>query len=498
MKQSLQRALHLAVGFTSEVAAEIRRHVVKLTVGIISVGLVLLLGPVWTEVKRAWTNIDNISTDRALALARQVVGARVQIAIPFRNVGNPNQLIATWVTSDAARHDPCITSLDDDEDELPFYDEQACPWGSGTAQAILLVGNGDTYQEYPTGTYAFNIASPPPEVGEAFSAADYHEYFGVTDWNGDGIMEILSIAAHAGPSVPIHVYRVTLFDTGTYKSVQLEVQSDRNRTIQKLRPTEAENASRAWLNDRWREFLKYYSSEECERDLSGKLTCILIKDEWDSPLSQENEQIFVLAGKLHQNWLEQNGSTFSIGKIKLNFLPGEIAETEENGYCEIEDGDVSFVNAFKGPLFVVDRKKKLSSALYVIDGGHYREIPNVIVGREYVWLSLAQHDDLIAIRKATYETVLVDVAEWADGIPANAVPTFEAQEDEDTDDESPEVSGFPASYRTVKDVPISTVVLEDGSLTLNGEPLSLSIDDVKINSAIEFEDAAQCYSAEYP
>ncbi|MDE4604735.1 hypothetical protein GOD17_29690 [Sinorhizobium medicae] len=491
IKRTLEPAISWVVGFLVEITAEIRNHNIKLVAGSIFIGLVFIVAPLWIEVQRAWANWNNITPDRALAFSRQIIGARVQIAIPFKNVGNPNQLIAAWVTKDATRPDPCIVA-DDTLDAVE--DEQECPWGYGTAQAILLIGNDEIYQEYPTRNYAFNITAPPPEIGGEFTFADYQKYFGVTDWNGDGKMEMLSIAAEASPSRSIGTYLVTLFDTGSLTSVQLRVTSNRNRTTEELNPPEADNEIRPWLNDRWKELMENYASEACNRNLTGELTCNSFAEETDFLISEETERVSELAHKLHQKWIENNGSTFVIGNIRLNFLPGEVIETEQNGYCEIEDGDLSFVNAFKGPLFVVDKENKRSSALYVMDGTHLREIPNIVVGEEYVWLSLAQGGNLIAIKKSSYEAVSVAVAEWARGIPSSA--TGDDETVTDIDEASKQDAGTAWAGASAKDIPIEIVMLKGENLSLNGKTLSLIVDGKRIDNAAEFRDAQECYYPE--
>ena len=455
IKQVLLAIVNWIIRFITDITSDIHKHAVKLVVGAVFVCLFLIFAPLWTEIQRTWANWHNITGEQALALSRKIIGAKVQFAIPFKNVGNPNQFIAAWVTKDAARPDPCIIAGDGVD---AIGDEQDCPWGYGTAQAVLLIGNGEVYQEYPTKNYAFNITSPPPLVEGEFTPANYQKSFGVTDWNNDGKMEILSIAEDKSPSLSVQTYFINLFDSSFMRTIQLEVRSDRNTIVQKITPPDSDGNIRPWLYDRWNELIENYSSDSCDRSLYGKLTCTTVSWEDEFPTSEETDRVFELVAQLQQKWLESNGSTFTTGKIKLDFLPGKIIETEPNGYCVIDDGERSFVNAFKGPLFVVDNEARRSSALYAADGTHLREIPNVIVGDEYVWLSLAVGKNLIAISKSTYQAIPVVVAEWAEEIPSFAVPQFYSGEtDEDGGDSLSEDAQPTPVAAWVKDIPVTRI-----------------------------------------
>ena len=85
--------------------------------------------------------------------------------------------------------------------------------------------------------------------------------------------------------------------------------------------------------------------------------------------------------------------------------------------CPLEPGKYDLYNYFKGPLALNDLENRRSTVLYMQDGHFLREIPSIIVGREYIWLGLAAHGKILAIRRTEFSVIPFSVREWAVHVP---------------------------------------------------------------------------------
>lgn len=403
--------------FASDLVTAIRGNAINtIAAGVIAGSLAAgtyFFGPIreyvsnWREAKNeAESNIDEAT---ALRYARRAVGADARWAMPFRNRGDPSQYIAVWAAS-SSDSDPCLRDVKPAE----------CRWGTGAARAVLLVGADDVFEVVPTYTYLapdWLSLEAQAEMSWYGMPVERHflPFYGVTDWNGDGVKEVLSIAEQEAMTSPRSVTLVSLFDTRSLAVTQLRV--DRSNTISSQRYSGAtpSPALRKWLFGRYNEAWDNFGNDKCARARDGVLTCPQMPN--DPEEEKELEARFNLESAAIDRWVESNGSNFVLGQIRLNYVAGTILSASNGVMCYLRDGDLALANMFKGPLLLVDTRRARTSALYVQDGDHSREIPNVIVGKRYYWLSMAIRGRPIVIDKRTMQSIRIGVGSLEGTVP---------------------------------------------------------------------------------
>lgn len=393
----------------------------------------------------------NMGVGEAWAEARRSIGSRTLGAIPFRNRDDPTQYIAVWYTAPddepACPQDPCLDAL-------------------GKTKVDLLVGNGGLFERASTGVTAGpDFAISVEDKSPAERAHKLAQFGGVTDWNGDGVREIFSIAVTSS-TAPTQYTILSIFDTKSRRLQQLQMASSRTTDT----PTFIGNPNpqlRAWLGQRYKEL--DWESQSCTRKLSGELQCR--GGAALDPTTESTDEEIDLASSLMDAWIVEHGSDFVSGQLRLQFKPGLV--DAPNDVC-FDDGRYLWVNMFKGPLVVNDRRGNRSAVAYVQDGDHHREIPTIIRGRNYVWLSLAVKRQLLAIDTQTWRVERVEVPEWAGGIP------------------DPYEPGKMIEQTPTKDQQVYPLEVSDGRLVYSGQPLTLIVNGQQIDQASEFSSARVC------
>ncbi len=466
---------------SGEVAGSIRSDIV----GWIGRGIVALViavpayyfGIASNAARNMWADWFNIDSAEALSIARTSIGRSVLWAVPFRNWGDSAQYIAVWADNHANPKTPC------GEEPTPG---PPCDLVGGSVSAYLLIGDEGIYEVVPTyltaltGLPLLNPLEFESTADNDAAARRFLSWYGVTDRNDDGIKEILSIANPSAMTDPQQIYLVSLFDSVTRQASQLRVDLNNVRASQSFVRIESADASlRAWLAARFTEISTYITADGCARELAGKLDCPPDSEAAHMAAEAAAEQAeqakadetrFALLDALVADWTGSNGSDFVDGKMKLTFRDGTVLPND--GDCYLQEADLEWVNVFKGPLVVNDRSAHKTAALYVQDGDHHREIPNIIVGRRYLWLSLAKDGKIVAIDRSDNKVALVTVKGWKGKVPDH--------------------EGEPGMERATKEQQIYTLAFTNGRLSLNGKSLSLQIAGKAVDQADEFVAAMSC------
>lgn len=407
---------------------------------------------VWTSSK-LWP-IEVLSNDEAYKIARSFVGQNALEAIPFRNDNDPNHYILVW-SSDGN----CGNTEDDD-----------CPHGYGAVFAELLIGGGGSYQRYQT-----QIPALPGHVSPEAIRGDLRvSATGIVDWNGDGKKEIFAIADQDAFTSAQHNFFVHLYDTDTHKIDRMSFVVNRANVITSVYDGES-HALRSWFIDRFNEFLELaYFGVACSRDGVGSLSCERI-------LKQESRDVeldlWELIGRGLEDWTVRNGGDFTLGQIGLTYhnVPDGINLLDQA--CVLRRGETLYLNYFKGPLAIYKEDTRQFAILYAQDGAHHREIPSLILGKEYLWLGLAYRNDLIAINLNSHQAVPVKISSWSQGIPGEWGENLTlAQEAQERNESTKELQAY--------------IYIQEGTLQYNGEELDLS--QFFISAESEFSNAQTC------
>lgn len=439
--------------FFADIGKGLRGGVVAwITAGIL--GLVTAGGTIYynkfrDEVKEARISETNISAKDAFEEAKRNVGSNILLAVPFKNRDDPTQYIAVWYQDDADEPEcenfPCLDQL-------------------GATKVALLVGNDGLYERRPTDLHAgpdfnYDYDQDPRALGLAFS-----EYGGVTDWNDDGVRELFTIEVTSG-TAPTQYTVLTVADSKSLRRQQLRMASSRTGET----PTfigDPDAKLRAWLGQRYNEHVAGRAFEQCQpRKLNGERTC-------SGPAFRDAEETDAdrLFAQALDDWIVTHGRDFVVGKLTLRFKPGLLADPEATCF---EVGGYQWVNLFKGPLIVNDRKGNRTAVAYAQDGDHHREIPFVFRGQTFVWLGLAARNELLVIDPRQWRVERVHVAEWEQGIP------------------DPYEQGKMLERTATKEQQVSLAMV-DGRLLYAGKPLSLSYRGKEIDQAAEFASAQGC------
>ena len=470
-------------GFLRKLAGDIGNSVRMGVVGWISAailaalfGWITLFGGKFADLWRDRESVTaNISADEAFRIARKSINSTVLWVVPFRNRGDDTQYIAAWTRGNEAR---CSETLSEAEIERCYSE-------SGWARIYLMEGRDGVYETQQTPLkalehYLQHETVKPADMNRAEFRRDRLPYFGITDWNGDGKKEILSVSQTTGTQ-PTHHFVTGLFDVATRKLAILDVaQSETSDKF--LFSQSAPPELKKWLGQRHREFMValrgLYSdtSTDCKRSPNGALSCTLrAAQAGDAKSGSEEDRFFEMQDRLIEKWTEANGLGFTKGKIALVLETGPALEAYGPQCAPL--GKWTLVNIFKGPLMIVDAKTRRASVLYQQDGDHHREIPIVIAGRRYVWLGLSAGRGVIAIDRSNFTATEAWVYEWDDGIP-DVSPYAEPN------------SKLRLSGR--KDLQLEGLRLVGGQLFYGDSKLDLRIDGKLIDHSDEFAGAESC------
>ncbi|MBY2989002.1 hypothetical protein [Rhizobium leguminosarum] len=389
----------------------------------------------------------DISEEEAFIAARVNVGSRALYAIPFHNIDDPNQFVAVWADK---RDDECAT-------------QQSCPFGLGTLELVLLTGKG-RYEKVHTNNRAVDLTIGGSIRDRASAGTFTPSYFAVTDWNGDGSKEVLSIADQNFMTAGYTETFISLFDTATRQTVQLKaMETVTDRSTQAVGTSDP--LLIGWLHDRLAEYRDLSFDSECARTLQGRLTC----SNAPSPTVPADEEDYGDFQYLFQQWIIENGSDFVFGKLKLSFKKSLLGKATFSAVCKVNDGPRRLDLEFKGELYLTETTSDETALLYLQDGLHHREMPGLVVGKKYYWLPLFSNDgEMVAIDKTTLESVPASTKEW---------PKLRESVLDDG--------------RKTKEYQASTLELSGRRLIVNGVPLTLSISGEPVPQS-EFASAAFC------
>lgn len=414
--------------------------------GLITAGGTYYYNKFRDEAKEARINETNISAKDALEEARRSVGSKILWAVPFKNRDDPTQYIAVWYQNDESECEniPCLDQL-------------------GATKVEMLVGYDGLYERRPTDLRAgpdFKLDDENPGT----DGRDFSDFGGVTDWNNDGVRELFTIEATTG-TAPTQYIILSVADSKSLRRQQLRMAASRTSET----PTFVGNPDaslRSWLGRRYKEYVSGWAFENCPpRKLNGERIC-------SGPKVQDAEETD--NDRLYEQgldaWLVAHGRDFVVGKLKLQFRPGLLKDSEAACF---EDGRFQWVNLFKGPLIVNDRQGKRTAVAYAQDGDHHREIPFVFRGRTFVWLGLAVHNELLVIDPRQWRVERVHVAEWEQGIP-----DYYAE-------------GKMLEKTATKEQQIY-LEMADGRPVYAGKPLTLSYNGKEVDQAAEFASAQGC------
>ncbi|MCQ1766144.1 hypothetical protein NOJ28_11415 [Neorhizobium galegae] len=333
----------------------------------------------------------NITEGEAFRIARLHVGSGVVKAIPFRNVDDPNQLIAVW------------------GDALSRCLDTKCPHGSGSLQLTLLSG-GPTYDKTETNVFSVEPYYP---VGVERLPRFYPLYFDVIDRDSDGTYEVISFTEEAGMTSSYRDWFLTLLDTKTHNVAQLRFTVSRTDRTSPITGTD-DPLLKSWLRERYEEFQANFWKTDCSRTESGNLTCQTQMTEVGSPFTAQDMNFEETDAQREalEKWVEDNGGNFTFGKIQLAFTPENFSSIPDEPTCRIEFDNRRLDIAFRGDIFLSDLKNKTATVLYVQDGKHHSSVQAVIVGQKYIWLGLAANKQLVAIDKNSMEAIPAEIPEW--------------------------------------------------------------------------------------
>jgi hypothetical protein len=466
--------------FAGDLGNSIRMGVVGwISAAILAVlfGWITLFGGKFADLWRDRETVTaNIPVDDAFRIARKSINSTVLWVVPFRNRGDDTQYIAAWVRSNEPR---CSEALSEVEAER-CYNER------GWARVYLMEGRDGVYESRQTPLkaleqYLQHDTVKPEDMDRAEFRRDRLPYFGITDWNDDGKKEILSVSQTTGTQ-PTHHYVTGVFDVATKKLATLDVAQ--SETSENLNFSgSASPQLKKWLGQRHREFFKALralnkgTSVDCNRSLKGVLACTTGSGGHNNGIDAVDAEMNDIETRLIEKWTEANGLGFTSGKIALAFEAGPALDAYGPPCASM--GKWTLVNLFKGPLLIIDENTRAASVLYQQDGEHHREIPIIIVGRQYVWLGLSTGHGVIAIDRSNFTAVEAWVYEWNDGIP-------------DIDPYAEPNSMLRLDGR--KDLQLDEIRLVGGQLFYGGDKLDVRIDGKMIDQASEFGNARGCTS----
>ena len=112
-------------------------------------------------------------------------------------------------------------------------------------------------------------------------------------------------------------------------------------------------------------------------------------------------------------WKRYNGADFTIGKLNLFHYPGDIQQGPWNSiHCEAETDTSIWRIMFKGGIVKYDKINNEHCLIYVKDPFNFGSIPNLIIGKRYVWFSIRFDDMLLAYDKENESIVGFQISEW--------------------------------------------------------------------------------------
>lgn len=409
--------------------------------------------PLWAKIENYWSDRKEISQEEAMRLAKRFVGRSSVVAVPFHNQGDPNQYVAVW--SEDAKNE-CSN----------VEGEFTCPYGGGALYLNLLIGEAESFENVATKVPAF----PGHVNGE--TALNLPDLFimnsGITDWNGDGYREILSIADQSAMTAPQRLEFVSLFDTKDRSVVQLKVTTPPGSS-------ELSGSSdpklRAWLLQRHNE-TQDWTMRECSRELGGTLSC---KSREVDAESDEGQPEFDFVDGMIEDWISVNGTDFTTGPMEVQFRNMEVDLRNSQSLCVVTDKQYTVSSLFKGPVVIWTNDGKKAAVLYNQDNSHHREVPAIIAGKTYFWLGVAADESIIAIDKETFEAKAFAIQKWKSIFGDK--------------DRYPDYDDTPTGK---KDFQIENLSLDGQTLRIDDRAISLTDRDGAKVPAGEFSDAPWC------
>lgn len=344
--------------------------------------------------------------------------------------------------------------------------EYICPFGGGAMYLNLLVGQGDSFENVATKVPAF-----PGHLNGAI-AVDIPDLFimhsGITDWNGDGYREMLSIADQSAMTAPQKLDHVSLYDTKDRSVTQLKVTTPPGSS-------ELSGSSdpklRAWLLQRHKES-QDWMARDCSRDIEGTLTCKSRKAEEET---EEVDSEYDIVEGMIKDWTSVNGTDFTTGPMKVQFRDMAIDLRNSQSLCVVADAEHTVSSLFKGPVVIWTHDGKKVAVLYNQDDSHHREVPAIIAGKTHFWLGMAVNGNIIAINKKSFESKAFAIKEWDD---------IFADKDMYPD--------YAETAATGKDYQIENLFLDGQTLKIDNKPITLTAQDETGVAADEFIDAPWC------
>jgi hypothetical protein len=337
--------------------------------------LTLVATTLYHEARQFLSEIQNISQEEALAVARQNIGADTVDAIPFRNIDSDQQYIAV------------ITKTPDDE-------RPGCVPPVWTVH--LLEGTEGMYHEVPDlRMKACDFKGVPNVDYSTYEGNHFPEWyrkklFSVIDVDDDGNKEVHSVVREGGMGSG-YTFRVDVYSSlerrhywlaavGEFSSPMLTYDTSTNL---------AQNSKVAgWM-------------QEKARNLTFN------KPVGKTTTPDEQERLYKEAV---EEWLRANGRGFYEGKVDVREHPGDIPSLGSTVACSVDDEGFRWLSYFKGALFGYDESRHTYFVVYV-PYSEYGWVDRMVAGKRYLWLEVGTNDGILAFDKESRALKIVPVPE---------------------------------------------------------------------------------------
>ena len=308
---------------------------------------------------------QNISEEEALAIAKTYVGAPAIKAIPFRNISSDDQYIAVAATPPGSE---CSTP------------NVICGRRIFLLEGTDLVETTDDPRGSDIGYHKV------PDLDMLARAIEIRPSFGVLDIDDDGNKEVYSI------------FRET--SAGSGYAYEMKVYTSSEGELYWLRVS-GEYSSPAILT---------YSSD-IERNASIHHWMLKKAGElsyFQSGVPGESAKIKPYRDAILE-WLRDHGRGFYRGPLDIHEFRGKLPPS---AICGVDDGTYKWFSFFKGPVVGHNRSKDSSFVIYV-PYSEYGSVDGMVVGKQYIWLSLATDGKIIVFDKESPALKTLQVPEVA-------------------------------------------------------------------------------------
>ncbi len=277
---------------------------------------------------------DTLNPEKAMSIARQLVGANTVQVRPFKNADSSHQFIAVET------RDPTV----------PDY--------SNPSKIAILEGVSGFYRLHKT---TLNVAPDDSALyGSAHSKKlnNPAERWGIIDIDGDGTHEIFAIDASFGSGMGSH--HIELYDIKheTLNSAVISYSWGRSPEPVDIEtvPSPSQKSVSDWLLTR-----------------SASLIA-------DLGLSPQDDEVAI--------WERMNGKGLYQGAIKIRRFPGKLPFDRLGSLvCELSDGHMIWYSFFKDAVYAYDRNSNSHFVVYA--PSNIYEYPNgMVAGKNYLWLGI--------------------------------------------------------------------------------------------------------------